>query len=94
MLNEKLLSFEYFTYLIVEEYYKTGRISDNHKVKDLSILKIMKLLFLTVVASYDNSEDVGYLSKIFNSFWAYPFGPVEIEINRNRYLTINYKYDK
>jgi len=66
--KEKIVLFEYFVHNIL------------CKVDiDLNMIKINRLLFLTVCANIERESEISLLS-IFDSFHAWPYGPVEQDI--------------
>lgn len=72
MVNEKKIqAFEYILFILIQLYDK------NKKTNDLSILKTMKILFFISSAKVDEKED---LLDLFNSYYALPYGPVEMDI--------------
>ena len=66
--KEKIVLFEYFVHNILCK----GDI-------DLNMIKINRLLFLTVCANIERESEISLLS-IFDSFHAWPYGPVEQDI--------------
>lgn len=68
--TEKLKYFEYFVHKTYEWYGK-----DNQN--DLSILKLMKLLFFTTAVNAKKDSENLLLDRVFNNFVAMPFGHVE-----------------
>lgn len=83
-MNKKISMFEYFVLRLVQRY--SGSSMDNN---DLSILKLMKLLFF--VTSYsvevaETSKNINQDNKnedllnLFNNFVAMPYGHVEIDV--------------
>ena len=73
--SKKEKCFEYFVISICKSYVNDGNKIENN---DFGILKIMKLLFFTVAASY-TIEKNGLL-EIFNNWEAQPYGHVENDI--------------
>lgn len=72
----KKLAFEYFVYQL-HNWYKEA---NGKEPNDLSVLKVLKLLFFTSsVGSSEGAEDL-LLDKVFNNFVAMPFGHVESNI--------------
>lgn len=69
--NKKIQAFEFILFILIQLYEK------NKKANDLSILKTMKILFFISSAEVDEKEDLLHL---FNSFYALPYGPVEMDI--------------
>lgn len=86
--NNKIKQFEYLIYKLLDWHFKETGIQDHGFDK----LKVFKLLFfVTVVNSTRNDKS---LLKYFNSFYAYPYGPVEQEIYLNLHELVYYKFEK
>jgi uncharacterized phage-associated protein len=68
--QEKIKYFEYFVHKVYEWQGK----ADNN---DLSILKLMKLLFFTTAVNSTKDKDSILLNNVFNNYVAMPFGHVE-----------------
>ena len=66
--KEKIVLFEYFVHNILCK-----------EDIDLNMIKINRLLFLTVCANIERESEISLLS-IFDSFHAWPYGPVEQDI--------------
>jgi hypothetical protein len=87
----KIEAFEYFAYKLTLIQKKSGK-DEN----DISFMKAMKLLFLSVAAS--SKRDDFLLREVFNNFYAYPFGPSEKDIydyvvsNSIDFVTIKLKH--
>lgn len=88
--KEKLQTFEY----VVESLIREG----NRRLEELTITETMKVLYFVVlenalihfnenalIHSKDSSAEGVLLLKVFDSFRAYPNGPVEEEIYLRRY---------
>lgn len=64
---------------------------NNKPQNDFTKVKIFKLLFLTVAASCNKEKD-GLLTE-FDNFWAFPYGPVELDIYNTIQDLQKYKFD-
>ena len=73
-LQQKILLFEYFVYLL--EQWKTD--IKGHSIPSFTKLRLQKLLFLacTINATVEEKR----LMCVFNRFSALPYGPVELDI--------------
>jgi len=76
--------FTYFLYKIADWYRQDGLKDQN----DVSVLKALKLLFLTVSAETLNHDDpeadrANLLFNYFNDFRAFPLGHVELDIYKS-----------
>ena len=76
-MQSKILAFEYFVYQL-DNWYKEACGSD--KGNDLSTLKVLKLLFFASAVGTNESSTNTLLDKVFNNFYAMPYGHVEGEI--------------
>lgn len=75
-MEDKKVAFEYLL-LKLTNWYKEVSPSEQN---DLSVLKVLKLLFfVSAVKTSKNSEDT-LLDKVFNTFFAMPYGHVESEV--------------
>ena len=81
--TSKIVAFEYVLYKL-NEWYKDN---NGEKENDLSILKVMKLLFF--VSGVDTVE---HLFGIFNRFQAWQYGHVEADLY-SRYSELNGKFE-
>ncbi|WP_172919570.1 type II toxin-antitoxin system antitoxin SocA domain-containing protein [Capnocytophaga canis] len=66
--------------------------SSEEILEGFSQTRLMKLLYFTCLASFEDKEDIGLFS-IFNNFEAYPKGPVEVDVYSNRSELTNFKYN-
>ena len=73
MKDTKLKYFEYFLSVLLD-------ISDKKENNDFSILKVQKLLFLTVAIDSGKDKANVLINKIFDNFVAMPYGHVESDI--------------
>lgn len=69
--EKKIQAFEFILFILIQLYEK------NRRNNDLSILKTMKILFFISTAKVENKED---LLNIFDTYYALPYGPVEMDI--------------
>lgn len=70
MKEDKIKYFEYFVHKVYEW-------QDKEDDNNLSILKLMKLLFFTTAVNSKKGEDNILLNKVFDNYVAMPFGHVE-----------------
>ncbi len=61
-------------------------------LEGFSQTRLMKLLYFTCLASFENKKGFD-LFRIFNNFEAYPRGPVEVDMYSNRSELTNFKYN-
>jgi uncharacterized phage-associated protein len=73
MKDSKLKYFEYFLSILLDK-------SDKKESNDFSILKVQKLLFLTVAIDSGKDKDNVLINEIFDNFVAMPYGHVESDI--------------
>ena len=74
--SKKEAAFHYFLEAIATQWIMNNTDKD-FKENDLSLLKIMLLLFFTVATSANDDEG---LLKVFNNFVAMPMGHIESDI--------------
>lgn len=70
-------------------------ISPKEILEGFSQTRLMKLLYFTCLASFEDKEDkkdIGLFS-IFNNFEAYPKGPVEVDVYSNRSRLPGFEYN-
>lgn len=73
---DKNLVFEYFVFRLNE--WKLKLEQENTNVPVLTKLRLQKILFLTCAWKADNTSR--NLLKVFNHFYALPYGPIEMDI--------------
>ncbi len=76
-MSKKEKSFEYVVPLIAD-WWKEQNPSKDFKCNDLSVLKIMRILFL--IASVDTNKDNDGLLDIFDKWSAMPYGHIEKDV--------------
>lgn len=74
MLVDKNLLFEYIVYRLEKWKQEIG----SHDVPAFTKLRLQKILFL--VCAWNVSADNPKLLKVFNRFYALPYGPVEMDV--------------
>ncbi|WP_407484695.1 type II toxin-antitoxin system antitoxin SocA domain-containing protein [Elizabethkingia anophelis] len=75
--TDKKLAFEYFVYQLHVWYKEAcGDTKDN----DLSILKVLKLLFFVSAVGTDKNSQSSLIDDVFDNFCAMPYGHVESDI--------------
>ena len=74
--DEKIPYVEYFTKLLVEWHQRK---SDNEP-NDLSILKVLKLLFFASAVNTKSDSENTLLDDVFDNFYAMPYGHVESDV--------------
>lgn len=74
--NEKIPYVEYFTKLLVEWHQRKSK----NSVNDLSILKVLKLLFFASAVNTKSESENTLLDNVFDNFYAMPYGHVESDV--------------
>lgn len=74
--EEKIPYFEYFVKNLIDWHHEKTSQSKN----DLSILKVLKLLFFTSAIGTNEGSENTLLDNIFDNFYAMPYGHVESDI--------------
>lgn len=77
-MNNKTLAFDYFVYQLLN-WYKEAY-GENIVENDLSILKVLKLLFFMTAIGAKKEDDDSLLDNTFDKFYAMPYGHVEGDI--------------
>ena len=65
-------------YVLLELHKWYTSSSSNKETNDLSMLKSLKLFFLLSTVNLDEEDNL--LEKVFNNYYAMPFGPVEDDV--------------
>lgn len=76
-MSKKEKAFEYVVPLIAD-WWKEQNPTKDFKYNDLSILKIMRILFL--IASVDANKQNDGLLNVFNKWYAMPYGHIEKDV--------------
>lgn len=84
---EKNVAFEYYVIKLHKWY---SEVCPEATTNDLSVLKILKLLFFGTAISSEQSESL--LDTVFSNFCAMPFGHVESDIYKLIKLGTNFKH--
>lgn len=76
-MNKKINSFEYTVYQL-HNWYKEAYGSTEQN--DLSILKVLKLLFFVSAVGVDKNSHNSLIDEVFDNFCAMPYGHVESDV--------------
>lgn len=94
-INDKIKYFDYLITSLINKCYLSGQSPIDFSAirlfcekNNLSKLKLMKLLFF--ITTVNARDDWFLLEKVFNRYYAMPYGPVESDIYGNLNLMTNY----